>query len=304
MRFQQSLVFLFLCSMGYAQTCCTATSTSQELINPQQLEKGTLRAQLLTDYNVIDNISLNSNTSRSQTIERAIFSITSQMEYSLSQRWSLGFSLPYQINTEETSLVRLQARGIGDLVSFVKMSDSLSQSWRYSLGIGVKVPTGETTNTSEGIIMPPTLQNGTGSTDMIFFVAVSGSPFDNPNSIVNVLLRYRKNGNSDGLAAHRVFKFGNEYELFLAYQNQLFIFSRFIGYSVGVRTIVAEKNNINHLEDANSGGYWLALAPQITYPISPKVGATLGTQVPLFFDLNGLQLVTRMRLNLGITALF
>lgn len=298
-----SVVFFLVFFQTYAQTCCTANSTSHELINPQVLDNGDFRVQFLSDYNVIDNIVVNSISSRSKTLKRTVFSITSQAEYSFSSKWAVGVSLPFHWKKEETPFANFSIAGVGDVVTFLKRTDSLSQKIQFTIGVGVKLPTGEINNASDGFVLPPTLQNGTGSTDFVFLTAIGVTLFDNPNSLFNLLIRYRLNGKSDGIASHSSFSFGDEYEVAMSYQNQFSMLNRFLGFSVGVRSILASNNVINNLEDINSGGFWMASTVQVVYPISPKVGFSLGTHIPVFFRINGLQLVTRQRFNMGIAAI-
>ena len=147
--------------------------------------------------------------------------------------------------------------------------------------------------------MAPSLQAGTGSTDIITH-AIYNQSFQFRRSVnFQQLISFRLNTESKRLGGHNSYQFGNELFLQSTISDQ-FVLGRFIMTpSFGLIYRQSGMNKIEGFEDINSGGQWIYLRPGISVTMN-KLIASLFTELPAWRDLNGFQLTTTYKITTSL----
>ena len=295
---------LVLCRIGSAQTCCTGGNPVGNIFDQSTLSKGEVKLSLTYENNSIDDIITRRDRSTSQSLKRNVFSINSQVEVGISEKWSFGVLLPYIQKRESTSAQSLTNRGLGDIVPMVTYRDTLSLGWNYAISVGTTIPTGSRQVLFGGFELQPSLQVGTGSIDKLAILGVNGRPFVNTAFRVALVAMYKRNGQGTNLGPHRKFQFGSEFLGILSVGTQVVMVRYLMDLSGGFETRYASMNTIEQFVDPNSGGRWHNLSATIGMNLDEKKKLFVGLDKPVAQKLNGLQLSTDLRWRTGLVTKF
>ena len=229
--------------------------------------------------------------------------------YSLSSRFTLSgyIPVPYRHGErrgEDGSMIAGNQFGVGDVSLLLRYKPLMYHSMEFtamlSVAVGLKLPSGRTDGSdSQGALLDPHLQLGTGSTDLL--LGTSGIiAWDNTALIANLL--YGLAG--PGAHGHR---FGNNlnYDLALRIkvlpadyaETQLFA-------TIGIDGEWRGEEVQNGERDENSGGNVSYISPGLQIFLGPSISIEATYQYAVLHSLNGRQLGEDYRIVTGVQILF
>lgn len=234
--------------------------------------------------------------------------LVSVLGYGLSRDFALFGVLPYFDKRLDMNMggqrVTRSDRGFGDLTLIGRYTayvrDAPGRTFRIAPFLGVKAPTGRDNARDGSGRLPPTVQLGSGSWDLLGGVVATYQTLDFQ---VDSQVSYKANREANG------FRFGDVTELDASFQYRLWpqtIGSGVPAFLYGVlevNIVHAEKNRAGGLADPNSGGTTLFLAPGLQY-VTKKWIFEAGVQVPVVQTLNGTALKNNYLLNAGFRINF
>lgn len=211
--------------------------------------------------------------------------------YGVSAKLALFAFVPVlDKNLDMTTPVGRRTRsvsGVGDTTLLARYTtykrDKPGQTTRVAPFVGVVAPTGKDDETDDLGRLPQPLQLGSGSWD---FQVGTIATWQTRGWQMDSSLSYQFNREAND------FEFGDEARLDLSYQRRLL--PRELGEGVpsfvyGVlesNVIWQDRNTLNGLEDADSGGTTWFLAPGIQY-VSTRLVIEAAVQIPVVQNLNG-----------------
>lgn len=262
------------------------------------LTKGTVLTSLSYNYNLLNDQLQGSEKIEDESRKRISQSILIKGIWALSDRWSIGATLPYEFRMEERStetenLPELSSNGIGDLFVQAQFTILTSNAHNFLIATGLKVPTGNNTETNDlGIELPPDLQPGTGSWDVAIGANYQLSNLFGGIFNYNLSGTVRFNSTATRFNDQQSYKFGNEFMIITGLAADLllgkgvFIPSLYLQY----RWTYLDLTNGNLTP--NTGGDWVNLIPGLAYDFNTKLQLMASASIPIYRYLEGLQLTT------------
>ena len=262
------------------------------------LTKGTVLTSLSYNYNLLNDQLQGSEKIEDESRKRISQSILIKGIWALSDRWSIGATLPYEFRMEERStetenLPELSSNGIGDLFVQAQFTILTSNAHNFLIATGLKVPTGNNTETNDlGIELPPDLQPGTGSWDVAIGANYQLSNLFGGIFNYNLSGTVRFNSTATRFNDQQSYKFGNEFMIITGLAADLllgkgvFIPSLYLQY----RWTYLDLTNGNLTP--NTGGDWVNLIPGLAYDFNTKLQLMASATIPIYRYLEGLQLTT------------
>lgn len=200
--------------------------------------------------------------------------------------------------------IKRNDRGFGDLTLIGRYTayqgDAPRRTFRLAPFLGVKAPTGSNNARDASGRLPPPVQLGSGSWDLLGGVVATYQTLDFQ---VDGQLSYKANREANG------FRFGDVTELDASLQYRLWPqitgsgVPAFLYGVLEVNLIHAEKNRIGGVADPNSGGTTLFVSPGLQY-VTKKWILEAGVQFPVVQNLNGTALKNDYILNAGFRINF
>ncbi len=225
-----------------------------------------------------------------------------QADYVFNSLFSMSLLLPHvwlkeevdQLNQPLTS----ETKGLGDLSIVAQLRKAITNSSTFILGSGLKLPTGQTMkiNDQDGFTLPANFQPGTGSYDFLFLLHYQTSLGFRKSLLFTQSLYYRLNTSTGKFTFHDSYRFGNEIQSFTGFSDQIAIGNSIHNPSLQFRFRHTKKDQIEDFFNDNTGGSWLYLVPGWNYNINPNVSLGVSGEIPLYRNLNGLQITTTYRL--------
>jgi hypothetical protein len=226
------------------------------------------------------------------------------LDYVFNSKWSVSAQLPYYdrfhttIAEGDTDISTSHAHGLGDLRILGRWRKSgLTHS--FSVQFGLKLPTGRfdqnfADGPQAGELLDRGLQLGTGTTDLLAGVSYFSRPATEVGCFTQVVL-------SQPLASR-----------------ENFLPSASVGFNTGVRWLNTSRftpqlqlnvrwESREHgaeADVANSGATLAYLSPGITAEIGRDSTASVFVQLPVYQNVNGLQLEPRWLLSVGLRRRF
>jgi len=236
--------------------------------------------------------------------EVEVFGMVSALGYGVTRNFALFGVLPYldktlRLNMGGQRIVRGTA-GLGDLALFGRYTvfedNAPGRTLRAAPFLGVKLPTGRDDERDELGRLPPTLQLGSGSTDIFSGIVVT---YQTLAFQIDAQASYRDNREAGGV------EFGNATELAASLQYRL-LPREFSGGGVpsflyGVletNWVHQDKTSIGGNEDPDTGGTTMFLTPGLQY-VTRKWIFEAAVQVPIVQNLNGNALENEFTLRAG-----
>ncbi|WP_324734542.1 transporter [Pseudomonas paeninsulae] len=237
-----------------------------------------------------------------------VTSLVSVLGYGVTRDFALFGMLPWfdkrlDRRLDGQTLSRSQA-GVGDLTVLGRYTayqyDAPARTLRIAPFLGVKAPTGEDDARDRLGRLPPPLQPGSGSWDVLGGAVLTYQTLDFQ---IDSQLSYRANREANGFQA------GNRWQADGSLQYRLL--PRRLGAGVpaflyGVleaNLLHADKDRSGGSADANSGGTRLFITPGLQY-VTKKWILEAGVQVPVHQQLNGSALETDYLFTTGFRVNF
>jgi len=209
-------------------------------------------------------------------------------DYTVNQNWSVSLQLPYVdrdhrhvVNDVPPVTETWSITGLGDLRAIAAVQTSVTEG-AIGLRLGVKLPTGSTTETNRaGVPAERSLQPGSGTTDAIagafYYRQLQG---DATTLFTQVLWQQPHEAYRDYAPGEQVMTdIGLRYALTLETSAMLQLNYTYKGRDHGAEAEVED-----------SGGRFLYLSPGVSHNFGQRLQAYGFVQLPLSQDVNGTQL--------------
>lgn len=223
--------------------------------------------------------------------DRQAISAVSVLGYGITSDLALFGVVPYvnkrlKLTTNGIRQTR-RADGLGDLRVFSRYTifqdDAPGRTFRIAPFAGLEFPTGNDNESDASGRLPPSVQPGSGSWDPFGGLVATYQTLDFQ---IDAQASYKANTRAND------FKFGDVARLDGSFQYRLWpqeLGSGVPGFLYGVlesNLIYQDKNEVNGVNDPNSGGLTLFIVPGLQY-VTRRWILESGVQVPIVQDLNG-----------------
>jgi len=240
-----------------------------------------------------------------QNREVEVYSVPVVMVYGFTSKASMLVKIPFLVKEMKTGTGSIRGdEGLGDITVLgkyrVHTRNFKGGTSRLSLIAGLELPTGEDNERDSLGLLPPGLQLGSGSVDIIVGAAHTIQTLDYE---VDTDLRYIINNEANG------FEFGNVFQYNLSLQKRIFPFTLPDGMYdqfnvlVEFNGIYQGKNEVLGIDQSSSGGHTLFISPGLQY-VTQRIIYEASFQYPIVQNLNGAQLETDYRLALSLRVQF
>jgi len=315
MRVQPHLIvplFLFLSDITVVmgQTCCSGGAPLTGALNIQALNMKGWALSLTYDNNVIQDLLQGSNIVNEDNIERRTETLMAQVDYGITENLTGTILVPYvwlgQTTRTLSTETNVKTSGIGDILLMSQFGNVLSNQATLIFGAGIKLPTGATQNADEesGIVLPATLQPGTGSVDFIISAQYQTSFKFRRSLHFTQTLNFRFNTPSSDFTFHDSYRFGHVFQSFSSLAEQLVIAKMLQTPSLTLRYRYSGDDILEGYPSDNTGGHWVYIGPGWAANLSSKLLVGLAWEIPVYRNLNGLQITTSHRWTLTVQYLF
>ncbi|HED11592.1 MAG TPA: hypothetical protein ENJ10_12950 [Caldithrix abyssi] len=308
------LLATIMISLPRAQTCCSAGTPILSAIDGQASSAGNLRLALNYDFNRILDV-YNGNRAITALRQRQTQAVLLNISYGFSDRWGVDILVSYirhqrQLNTANIngSLDELVTAGLGDALLMLKYNvlvpDVIGQR-QLTLGAGVKVPLGTADLKNSGILLPADMQPGTGSWDFAGWMLFSQGLLPAWPLTLTLRSSLRLNGGNNrfGVAGDSRFssyRFGGVYTLSAAmhyrYEETILSLQGRFRYS--------GRDRFAGQAVSNTGGRWFYLTGGLTVNRWAPFSGQLLFTLPLWRNVNEVQLTTSYRLTTVVSWYF
>lgn len=303
---------LFLSSFGiYGQTCCSGGVPLSGNLGFTASESGLLQLSINYDYNLLNTLYNENNILDDDSRKRLTHSLLIQSGYNFSESLSVDvlFSFVQQEReiTQFNNINYTRTRGIGDAVILLKyrVHKLSNYSQDLLLGFGSKLPTGRSDlKTTSGISLNADLQPGSGSYDFIYWIHYQKIIQLRPTAIIYSRFIYRQNGTNNHYLKNQSYKFGNELQAMLGIGDQLMIKNLVLNPGIALKYRNKTKDIINDFQLDNTGGDWLYLVGSLGIHLNQNILFNVMPEIPIYTKVDGTQLSTDLRINMGIYLVF
>lgn len=246
------------------------------------------------------------NFTKSQTL-------TSTLDYNNGQSWGVSVSVPYVTRDHSTSGTSRTGGIIGsNLDGYTSQTNSLgdvrvvgryfgfSEQQNFGVQFGLKLPTGRTNQMSSdgGAVVDPGLQLGTGTTDLILGAYYHDNLNQNWGFFTQAMYQTALTTYNmpNQLAGQTSYRPGNSLNL----NGGL----RFEGYdwikpTIQLNARFVQKDSGDAADKFSTGGTLLYLTPGFILPVNDKVSVYTSLQIPVYQNVNGIQLTPSYIFSLG-----
>lgn len=283
-----------------AQTCCSGGVPISGNLGLPTASSGTWQFSLNYDANVLKTLKDERDILDDLTRERQTNTIIFEVGYTLTERISFDVFTSY---VRQERILRpigfdkneVFTNGFGDavLLGKYKVIDPLQ------VGIGVKMPTGATDLTFDGIPLNADLQPGSGAWDAIFWSNYTNTLGFRQSLTFSGTAIYRATGKNDDYLGRQTYEFGNEWQLIAGLADRFLIGAVMIDPSIRFRYRKAGEDINSDFKLPNTGGEWVFINPGVSIPLKPSLSWQINAEVPLYSKVYGTQLTPTYRLNTG-----
>ena len=289
-----------------AQGCCSGGTPLSGNLDLSTSPARTLSLRFTYDHNNLGDQVFGTEEQEDKSRTRITNASLLRLDYTFNDWLAVNAILSHVYQEERIQFTNVDnstvGKGIGDIVLLLQYNAIKKKDSYLSIGGGVKAPTGAISRKNEqtGLLLNPDLQPGTGAWD---FLAVTN--FNQKNIFTNFLnfrlgLSYRITNEAERFNQQQEYKFGNELQVNTGFNYQIYVRKTQIVPQLILRYRNTRVDLTNDAETINTGGHWLYLIPGIETYLSSGIGFGLLTQVPLYRNLNGIQLTTSYKITASI----
>ncbi len=241
-----------------------------------------------------------------QNREVDVYSVPVVGVYGFTSKISLLVKIPFLVKEMKTGSGQIRGdEGLGDISVFGKYRihtlNFKGGTSRLSLIAGLELPTGDDNERDSSGLLPPGLQLGSGSVDIIAGAVHTLQTLDYE---MDTDLRYIFNNEANR------FEFGNVFQYNLSFQKRIFPFTLpdkgiydQLNALLEFNGFFQEENEFLGIDQPDSGGHTLFISPGLQY-VTKRIVYEASFQYPIVQDLNGTQLETDYRLALSLRFQF
>lgn len=299
------LVALSIGSAGaaHAQGCCSPSTTPVSALRSAPAQLRTLDLGIFYQfYRLEGNLQRSSEVPDPQDRVSELHLANLSVGYAPWSRLGLRAIVPYARRSREQTLStptvqrrdELRGLGLGDisLLGLVRVLPVRGlRPYEFSLGAGVKLPSGEFRQSRSGVQLPLDLQPGSGSTDLL--LTSFGQYYRWPGWNLFAGHVWRLTGtNDDG------YRFGNEVQAFAGAGRE--VAGRW-GLTAEVRYRYVGGDERDGARVVSTGGHRLFLVPGTSFQVGSNGPVLLaGALVPVYERVDGTQMATNLGIDLAI----
>jgi len=225
------------------------------------------------------------------------------LDHGLAEDWTVTALVPYVYREARIGPVTAQSSGLGDVAVLTKYR-LFHDEWQaggtgVALVGGIETPTGRTDVTDNGMLLDPRLQPGFGAWNPFMGVAwtygTGRARFD-----TGVFYKLNTEGDQD-------FEAGDFFSARIRAGYRIW-HSKYPGPTLGVGTGIQWRHESRSEQFdvalANSGSDLLAVELRTVFHPAPQWDMSLGAEVPVYRDYNGVQLEDQVRVQLSVAIRF
>lgn len=294
----------------YSQTCCTGGVPLTGVLNIHALPTSGWGISLTYDNNLIEDLIQRTEQIDEDNISRFTKTLLAQIDYGITENITGTVLIPYvwlgQTTKTLSGEIEGKTSGLGDVLIMSQYKKVLPNQAALIIGLGIKLPLGATQNKDieSGLILPATLQPGTGSVDFLISSQYQTSfNFRKSLSFTQTFIA-RVNTVSKEFAFHNTYRFGHVFQAFTAFADQFLIAGLLQNPSLTFRYRYAGKDIQEGFPNENTGGHWLYITPGWAINVSQNLLVGIAGEFPLYRNLNGLQITTSRKLMATLQFLF
>ena len=296
---------------GLSTTGGWSADLRYDYLNQNQLRSGTKTISATSAANAT-NMQTNSPAEVEQYTKNNY--LTATLDYNNAKSFGVSFVLPYIDRTHSTlgtgsdgstfdpanGAYGSSASGLGD-IKVLGRYFGFSEQRNFGIQFGLKLPTGQknqVSNAGNPTPVDPGLQLGTGTTDLI----IGAYRFDNLSANWDYFAQASLQAalNSSTMAAGS-YKPGSSVNLNFGVRYQGF--ERFIP-SLQINARHAKPDSGDAADTYATGGTLVYLTPGIIVPITEKFAAYGNVQLPIYQNVNGIQLAPKYIASAGVRFAF
>lgn len=236
--------------------------------------------------------------------DRTELNVVSTIVYGITPDFALFTTVVYTDRRLETNVNTRSSRGLGDTKLFgrytVYQDDFKGGTFRIAPFLGIKIPTGKSNESDSLGVLPMSIQSGTGSWDVFGGLVTT---YGTVNWEIDNQISYQKNNKANR------FKVGDIICVDASLQYRLFPTKLssdtdyFVNGVIEANLIYKMKNEVNGIDNSNSGGITLFIAPAIQY-VSQNWIVEAIIQIPVIQNLHGTALKNDFVLRTGFRVNF
>ncbi len=210
--------------------------------------------------------------------------------YGLTPKLALFGVLPVTEKRLKTPAGYRSDRGLGDVRLFARYTafqqDAAGSTFRIAPFAGLELPTGRHDAHDTLGLLPGPVQLGSGTVDPFAGLVMTYATTDWQ---IDTSFSYQDNRKADGIEHGDVFKADASFQLRLWPEELSADTDSFLFGVLEANLVHEQKNEINGIRDANSGGTTLFIAPGLQYAAKNMI-AEASVQIPVMQDLGGTRL--------------
>lgn len=292
---------------GISQTCCSGGIPLSGNIGFEGADRGSIQMELSYDLNYLATLKIGSDAYADETRKRITQSLLLKGGYSVNHWFAIDalFSYVFQQRMitflEEPDLVN--THGLGDAVIMAKLIPLriFTSGYELQFGAGPKIPLGKSDLTDErGLTLNADLQAGSGSWDAITWAYFARQIKSRPTSVLSARIVGRFNGVNREYFGSQTYQFGNSLQVYLGIGDQVIFGKKIISPSLSLRYRHARADKVNGRVLDNTGGQWINVIPAISWQFRQNSILHLIPEIPLYSNVEGIQLTPTFRIQLGI----
>lgn len=297
----------------FAQGACCGGSggmgTSITRFGMETAGPGNLELLLAYDLNYMNSLYDGDEKLEDNNNQRVIHTGILMANYGISRKFSAVAIMPYI--WQELGSTTLDGRkqvdymnGLGDMILMVKyrITNPLAYNgWGLYAGLGPKLPTGNSSNTSPlGAVYPMDVQLGTGSLDVITWISLAKSHIFIKNLHLNTGTTFRFSGQNRHYKDSLTYRAGDEFQCtaglsYNFYSKLVFDIFNYVQY----RYQAIDKLSGEPVD--KTGGHWVTTSPGIRVNFTQNLSVVVAADIPLYRNLHGPQLTTTSRFSAAFT---
>jgi len=307
-----TLLLLLICILQlpshniFSQACCTGGAPLSSNLGIKSYADKSITIDLSYDFNKMDQLFTGSSKLDDSNRERTSKSTILRFSYALNEKWVITTIIPYvwqnQTVFSDTGNTNQSSDGIGDIVVLGQYTVFQNNKHQLITAIGPKFPSGSVYKRDNefDFLLPPDLQVGTGSYDVIGAISYSRHGIIRTTLSTNAQISYRYSFEVGRYDGGQKYRFGNELILNLGFTDSFLLAKKVVNPGILFKYRHTQKDENNGNKFPNTGGSWMYLVPSLNIRLTPNLMVHSNFEIPIYTDVIGTQLVTSYRGNIGI----
>ncbi|WNJ18101.1 hypothetical protein [Pontibacter sp. G13] len=289
----------------YGQACCSGGVPVSGGMGLAPADQGVWQLQTTLDHQALGVLMQGGEILDRDGRTRHTQSLLLEVGYQWNQRW--GFSM-LGTAIRQSRIIHTQPdlpkdltvnMGIGDAVALIRFFPVKTSDKTWAVALGPKVPTGSTNATDpSGILLPPDLQTGTGTWDMIGWTLYQHQWKRNPNLTWSTMINHKISGQRNDYLGNQTYRFGDETTLQSTWSFRQFLGAFLIDPLVGIRIRRLGQDIQNGQSVDNSGGMWVFGRIGTALRLTPRQYLRIQWDLPVYRMVTGVQLGPTSQINL------